>query len=185
VAVALTFVLSWLLWVMLVRRLALRTRPDPDVGGLAVLLVLVALCVLTWLSNPYEALLLLPAAHLWLVLASPELRPRRAGSVALVLAGLVPLALTLAFYSHQLGLGPGGLASTAVLLLAGGHIGIVGAVLWSAALGCVVGALLLALGSPGPAPVERSGSPVEVTIRGPLTYAGPGSLGGTESALRR
>ena len=24
-----------------------------------------------------------------------------------------------------------------------------------------------------------------VTIRGPLTYAGPGSLGGTESALRR
>jgi hypothetical protein len=26
---------------------------------------------------------------------------------------------------------------------------------------------------------------VEVTIRGPLSYAGPGSLGGTESALRR
>jgi hypothetical protein len=24
-----------------------------------------------------------------------------------------------------------------------------------------------------------------VTVRGPLTYAGPGSLGGTESALRR
>jgi hypothetical protein len=26
---------------------------------------------------------------------------------------------------------------------------------------------------------------VEITIRGPLSYAGPGSLGGTESALRR
>jgi hypothetical protein len=26
---------------------------------------------------------------------------------------------------------------------------------------------------------------LEVTIRGPLSYAGPGSLGGTESALRR
>ena len=24
-----------------------------------------------------------------------------------------------------------------------------------------------------------------VTVRGPVTYAGPGSLGGTESALRR
>ena len=25
----------------------------------------------------------------------------------------------------------------------------------------------------------------EITVRGPVTYAGPGSLGGTESALRR
>jgi hypothetical protein len=25
----------------------------------------------------------------------------------------------------------------------------------------------------------------EITIRGPLSYAGPGSLGGTQSALRR
>jgi len=24
-----------------------------------------------------------------------------------------------------------------------------------------------------------------ITVRGPVTYAGPGSLGGTESALRR
>src|SRR5207244_2648869 len=29
------------------------------------------------------------------------------------------------------------------------------------------------------------GGPEEVTVRGPVTYAGPGSLGGTESALRR
>jgi len=27
--------------------------------------------------------------------------------------------------------------------------------------------------------------PLDVTVRGPVTYAGPGSLGGTESALRR
>jgi hypothetical protein len=33
---------------------------------------------------------------------------------------------------------------------------------------------------PGALPGER----IEVTIRGPMTYAGPGSLGGTESALR-
>jgi len=32
---------------------------------------------------------------------------------------------------------------------------------------------------------EQFGEEAEVTIRGPLTYAGPGSLGGTESALRR
>jgi hypothetical protein len=27
--------------------------------------------------------------------------------------------------------------------------------------------------------------PQDVTVRGPVSYAGPGSLGGTESALRR
>jgi hypothetical protein len=185
VAIALTFVLAWLLWGLLVRRIDLGTRPDPEVGGLAVLLVLVPLCALTWLSNPYETLLLLPAAHLWLLLASPELRPGRGGAVALVLAGLLPLVLTIAFYAHQLGLGLGGVAYVALLLLAGGHIGILGAVLWSAALGCAAAALLVALAEPGAAPIERAGPPIEVTIRGPLTYAGPGSLGGTESALRR
>jgi hypothetical protein len=185
VAMALTFLLAWLLWGMLVRRLGLDTRPDPDVGGLAVLLVLVPLCALTWLSNPYETLLLLPAAHLWLLLASPELRPGRRGAVALVLVGLLPLAVMIAFYARQLGLGPGGVAYAAVLLLAGGHIGILGAMLWSAALGCAAAALLVALADPGREPAERIGPPVEVTIRGPLTYAGPGSLGGTESALRR
>ena len=36
-------------------------------------------------------------------------------------------------------------------------------------------------------PRERDGrpTPAAITVRGPLTYAGPGSLGGTESALRR
>jgi len=30
-----------------------------------------------------------------------------------------------------------------------------------------------------------AGGAAEIRTRGPLTYAGPGSLGGTESALRR
>jgi len=34
-------------------------------------------------------------------------------------------------------------------------------------------------------PPRATISPPEVVSRGPLTYAGPGSLGGTESALRR
>jgi hypothetical protein len=32
---------------------------------------------------------------------------------------------------------------------------------------------------------EPRAEPVPVTVRGPITYAGPGSLGGTKSALRR
>ncbi len=57
----------------------------PRRGGLSMLLVAASLGVLVWLGNPFTALLLLPALHLWLLLASPELRPRpdrraRAGS---------------------------------------------------------------------------------------------------------
>ena len=144
-AVALSFLLAWLLWTMLVRRLRWGARPDPEVAGLAILLVLIPLALVVWASNPFAALLLLPATHLWLLLAAPELRPRRAGSIALVLAGLLPLALLILFYAHQLGLGVGGVAWTAVLMLAGGHIGLGGAVLWSAALGCAAAAAMLAL----------------------------------------
>jgi hypothetical protein len=35
------------------------------------------------------------------------------------------------------------------------------------------------------APRGLSSDDFEITIRGPMSYAGPGSLGGTESALRR
>jgi hypothetical protein len=185
IAVALTFLLAWLLWTMLVRRLRWGARPDPEVAGLAVLLVLVPLALVVWLANPFAALLLLPATHLWLLLASPELRPRRAGAVALLLAGLLPVALLLLFYSHQLGYGVGGVAWTAVLLLAGGHIGLGGAVLWSTALGCGAGAAMLAFAPQDAPPGPQAADGVEVTIRGPMSYAGPGSLGGTESALRR
>ena len=53
--------------------------------------------------------------------------------------------------------------------------------LWSIAAGCAVGALVVA--AHGRAPADAGEIPI--TMRGPKTYAGPGSLGGTESALRR
>jgi hypothetical protein len=142
-------------------------------------------CLIAWAEDPFTALLLLPALHLWLLIASPELRPRRPGSLALIALGLAPLALLVAFYARQLGLGPGGVGWTAVLLIAGGHVGFGGVILWSLALGCGVAALMIALTPLAPLPTGGEDDPVEITIRGPLSYAGPGSLGGTESALRR
>ena len=72
-----------------------------------------------------------------------------------------------------------------MLLLAAGHVGLVGRCLWSVAFGCVAAAVMLAIGGlVQPADVQAL-ERVEVSIRGPLSYAGPGSLGGTESALRR
>jgi hypothetical protein len=160
-------------------------RPDPNVVGLPLLLVLLGVSLIAWLSDPFTALLMLPALHLWLLIASPELRPGRLGSFALLALGAAPLLLLVAFYAHQLGLGPGGVAWTAVLLIAGGHVGVVGAILWSVALGCAVVAGMLTFAKLAKPPSGGVVDEVEITIRGPLSYAGPGSLGGTESALRR
>ena len=99
--------------------------------------------------------------------------------------GLAPAVLLIAFYARQLGLGPGQVAYTAVLLIAGGHAGLMGAILWSVALGCVVTAGMIVASPAAAPPGAKLDDEVEITIRGPLSYAGPGSLGGTESALRR
>jgi hypothetical protein len=187
-AVALVLGLGWLAWPRLIRRLGYGMRPDDAAAGLALLTVLLGVGLVSWALNPYAALLLLPALHLWLLIVSPELRPQRlSAALALVALALAPLALLLAFYARELGVGPGGIAWDAVLLLAGGHVGIAAAALWSLACGCAVAAVLLATAPPatlaGGAHAIDDGA--SLTIRGPSSYAGPGSLGGTESALRR
>jgi hypothetical protein len=72
----------------------------------------------------------------------------------------------------------------AVLIVAGGHVGLAGALLWSIGFGCAAAAVMLCVTQPA-APAGLSSDDFEITIRGPMSYAGPGSLGGTESALRR
>jgi hypothetical protein len=185
VSVGLVLGLAWLVWPGLARRLGMGTRPDPDAAGPPMLAVLLAVCIVVWATNPFTALLLLPALHLWLLLAAPELRPRPLAALVLVALALVPLALLVSSYAYQLGLGPGEVVWMAALLLAGGHVGVLAAILWSLALGCAAVAALLALTSSGFAADPGSDERIEITIRGPLSYAGPGSLGGTESALRR
>ncbi len=188
------FAVAWLARAALLRTLGTLPRADADAdadaapgtelaesgaGGVALMLVLDVTAGVVWVLDPFTALLLVPAAHLWLLIAAPELGVRRALGAGLVLAGVVPALAIIGLYAHQLGLSPPETAWTALLLVAGGHIGLVSSALWSLFLGGVVAATLLALRSTGP---ERE-SPV--TVRGPLSYAGPGSLGGTESALRR
>lgn len=184
-AVLLALALAWLLWPMLMRRAGVSARPSSDGAGVGMLLVLLPLVVVVWVANPITALLLVPAVHLWLLIVSPELRPRPAVSLALVAAGFVPLALLVAFYAAQLGLGPGRVAWMAVLLVAGGHIGFPAVLLWIVSLGCAAAAVMLSLTGGSPALVGDRENDDEITIRGPLSYAGPGSLGGTQSALRR
>jgi hypothetical protein len=188
VAVALTFVVSWLLLGALMQRLGLARpvfEPDGETAGLPPVLLLSLLSCVVWLGNPYTALLLVVAVHAWLLIAAPELRPRRGLALALVALGLAPLALLIAFYAHQLGYGPGRTAWEAVQLVAGGHVGFGSALLWSIAFGCTAAVALVAARSRQEPELIAPDERVEITIRGPLSYAGPGSLGGTESALRR
>ena len=97
VAVALAFVLAWLLWAGTIGRLRLARRPESDVGALAAVLVLAPLGLLAAAINPYTALLVAPAAHLLLIPCAGERPPGRALSRALVALALVPLALMIAF----------------------------------------------------------------------------------------
>jgi hypothetical protein len=169
-------------WVFARRRLAGRL-PAPDQPGaaaaLALALSLVALAV--WVVNPFAALALLLAFHAWLlVTASPVPMPRPLG-VALVLAGLlVPVLIAVALLD-RLSLGPLAGLWYGFLLITGHHVGLYTVVVVSVLVACSAAALRIALARrrEPPRPVETP------SVRGPGGYAGPGSLGGTKSALWR
>jgi hypothetical protein len=159
--------------------------PYPAGAAAAIGVLLVVLAIGVWIFNPYTALLLAVTVHLWLLAAVPEVRLPRPAGVVMVLCGLVPFAFVALYYAAQFGLDPLELAWMGLLALAGGHAGPLGVIAWSLLLGCGVGAAVVAAAKRPRGGVAGEPDEPDVTIRGPVTYAGPGSLGGTESALRR
>jgi hypothetical protein len=186
VAVGAVVVVAVLGWIVvrpaILRNAGVTGRLQGEGAGIALLAMWCALALVLWLSNPYTAALLVPGAHLLLAVVAPELRLRRALAVGLVALAALPFVIVDISIAGQLGLSPGHFAWFCLLLVAGGVVGPLGWVVWSLVLSCLVAALLLALRSRRAAAADE---PPPVTMRGPLTYAGPGSLGGTESALRR
>jgi hypothetical protein len=151
-------------------------------GAAAVVPALMCLIVIAiWVSNPFAALLIVPALHLWMWVVDPESSVPRVAAFVLLLAGLAPAILVALYYAMSLGFGPGGLLWSGVLMIAGGQVGLLVALEWCIVLGCTASVFVIALRATGAARPEET----PVTVRGPVTYAGPGSLGGTESALRR
>jgi hypothetical protein len=151
---------------------------DIPSGAAAVALMLAIEVLLVCALNPYAGLLLVPAAHLSLLVALPE-RPRSSLlAPAILLGGLAFPALALLYYGARLDLGLS-LDSYALMLVSAFSGSLASAVIGSLVAGTLVSAVLVA------ARAGRPERPSEVTVRGPVTYAGPGSLGGTESALRR
>jgi hypothetical protein len=187
--VAVMMLLSFMVFRPLIIRLAPAVpRAGRDLHGpggqgaaAALLLVMCAVSLAIWATNPFAAALIIPALHLWMWVVDLEVRLRPALTVALLLVGLAPPVLVIVYYASTLGLGPVGVLWNGLLLIAGGHIAVLVAVEWSVVLGCLASVLVIAMrGLRAPRREE-----VPVTVRGPITYAGPGSLGGTESALRR
>jgi hypothetical protein len=165
------------------RRAGARSGPFRGEGaGAALLVTWCAVAGVLWLRNPYAAALLIPGAHALLAVVAPEVRLRRGLAVALVVVAAAPFLIVDLSIASQLGLSPADFGWFCVLLVAGGVVGPLGWVIWSLVLVCLVAALLVALRNRSSA---RQQEPTEITVRGPVSYAGPGSLGGTESALRR
>jgi len=198
-AVALLAALAWALGR---RRLLGRAERsfDPAAPGAACAIALLAsvLAVLTWFANPFTALLLAPSVHLWMLATASLREPHSRGSrdegrprsrrarVLLALAGLVVPVGVVLFYLQRLALDPVEGLWYGFELVTGGHVGIVGALLGCLFLGLMASVtvvLVATLRRPPPAP--PSAPTTRITVRGPASYAGPGSLGGTESALRQ
>jgi hypothetical protein len=168
-----------------VRRLILARageRTNPMAGSLAAAsgAVLCVLAALVWVVNPYAAALLLPAAHVWLFAAAPGSRLRGWAGVVAVAIGLLPFAVVTLYYARALGLDPLELLWMTFLSAASGQLSLAVAVVVAGLLACLAGLITIMR--------ERRrvhAEPDPLVTRGPISYAGPGSLGGTESALRR
>jgi hypothetical protein len=182
ISVVAVFVLACLARIRLIGGPSLDDVAGSGAGAPVALLCLASLLAAAlWLANPYTAALLALPLLIWVPVMAGE-RYRSAGTGALWTAlSLVPLGLVLAIEANSLGLGPIAFGWTWLLVFAGSEVG-PGALIASSLSGGIALAAAFVLVHPSTRGTPRD---VRITVRGPATYAGPGSLGGTDSALRR
>ena len=159
----------------LIGRLGLPASVSAGGAAAALGLVITMLAALVWLTNPFAAALLVPAAHGWLLAAAPGTQTSSRTRVVLVVLGLVLPLLMVVHYGLALDLGPLDLAWLAVLITAGGHVTPLAALFLSVLAGCFVGVVAVVRTRRR---IVQNAEPDPITTRGPLGYAGPGSLGG-------
>jgi len=180
-SVALVALAAWLGVRPLILRIAgVRGAPGSGGSAAAVMLVLGAVAVAAWVFNPFAAAVLLLPVHLWLVVAAPEIRVRPVVAYLLVGVSLLPALLVGLAVAGALGVSGLEVPWTALLFVAGGHIGPLTALGWSLVLGCLICVLAIAR-----AQDRRQADLPSPRTRGPASYAGPGSLGGTDSGFHR
>jgi hypothetical protein len=166
----------------LVGRLGLPASVSAGGASAALGLVITLLAALVWLVNPFAAALLVGAAHGWLWAAAPGADMSTRTRALLVAIGLVLPALMVLQYALALGLGPLAMAWLGLIVTAGGHVTPLAALFLSVLAGAFVSVVAIVRTRRR---IVRNAEPDPIRTRGPVGYAGPGSLGGTESALRR
>jgi len=121
-----------------------------------------------WAANPYAALVLVPAVHLWMLAALIDPQPRPLVSVALIGGGLVAPLLVAVHALTLVDLNPLEGVWYLFLLVTGGHVGVLGALL-SCVLAGLLGSLVALLVARGarPAPAATPAAP----LLGPSGYA--------------
>jgi hypothetical protein len=166
------------------RRLVVRGNPvlrDPGEPGAAcaAALVLGAAALVLWVVNPYAALLLVPAVHLWMLATLSGERPRRGARLFLVGVGLLPIVAVAAYYLVRLSIDPVTGLWYLLLLVSGDSVGILTALIGCAVL-AVLGTVLWIARRPDRE--TAAGRPAEGAHVYPLPRdAGPGALRRTGS----
>jgi hypothetical protein len=175
----------WAAGRMVLRGRGGRLYPAAAGAGCAVALVLSFLVLAVWFINPYAALMLVPALHLWLIAAMTDVPARGPVPIVLVAVGLLPIVVVVLYYMSRLSLNPLDALWYVFLLVTSGSVGVAAAVfscVFVAVFVCLMAVLVARARRP---PAVREHEPERPTVFGPGGFAGPGSLGGTESALRR
>ena len=179
-ATAATAALVWLLLRPRLRRRA--DRADSGGAGATTALALSAAVALVWVLNPFAALVLVPAVHLWMLAMLSGARLRGRTAAVLVLAGLAPLVVAAVVYLDRLALDPLEGLWYLWVLVTGHAINPLTTLLACAVGGIAATALTLIASRVGEPPLPE---PERPPLRGPGGHAGPGSLGGTPSTLTR
>jgi MFS family permease len=168
----------------------LAVRPDAELrdpvepgAGVALALAIAAGSLLLWLVNPFAGLLAVPAAHLWMLTVVTRPAPPRRLRAVMIGLGVAPAALVAIYYMFALNLDPLHGAWYLLMLVTGHSVGIVLALIGCLMLAAACGTAEIAWRLPDEDEVEPG--PQGPAVYGPGSYAGPGSLGGTQSALRR
>ena len=170
VPVAIAF--GWLVLRPLTLKLAGRTATAGPGCPAALMLIGAVAAGMVAVRDPLTALLLMPFVHLGPWLADPARAPSRRSAALVLIAVAAPFVVVLAFLGADFSTGPLQLAWMIALIFAGGSAGIGGVLITTLFAALFVSVSILAA-MPRPEP------DAVVTTRGPVSYAGPGSLGGT------
>jgi hypothetical protein len=158
-------------------------RPVEPGAAVALTLVLSLSALVLWLVNPYAGLLAVPAAHLWMIVVLTRPVPARRTRAVMIGLGVLPALLVALYYFVELSIDPLEGAWYLLMLVTGDTVGVIASLVACVMLAVLCGTVEIAVRVPDELkPEEPELGP---SVYGPGAHAGRGSLGGTESTLRR